>query len=93
MSGIDELSTTARSVLAALGGAIVSIGQDGRGSGLVISAGKVLTNSHNLRDRTTLVTFADGSTRFIKDTINLKVYQAICTRAGCGPTSARRAAA
>jgi serine protease Do len=60
MSVVDDLSTTARSVLAALGGAVVSIGQDGRGSGLVISSGKVLTNAHNLRDRTTLVTFADG---------------------------------
>ncbi len=60
MSVIDDLSTTARSVLTELGDAIVSIGHDGRGSGLVIAAGKVLTNSHNLRDRTTLVTFADG---------------------------------
>ena len=60
MSVVDDLSTTARSVLASLGGAVVSIGQDGRGSGLVISSGKVLTNAHNLRDRTTLVTFADG---------------------------------
>ncbi|MEY2521981.1 MAG: serine protease Do [Ilumatobacteraceae bacterium] len=60
MSVVDDLSTTARSVLATLGGAVVSIGQDGRGSGLVISSGKVLTNAHNLRDRTTLVTFADG---------------------------------
>jgi len=60
MSVVDDLSTTARSVLATLGGAVVSIGRDGRGSGLVISSGKVLTNAHNLRDRTTLVTFADG---------------------------------
>ncbi|MDT5324234.1 MAG: serine protease Do [Mycobacterium sp.] len=60
MSVVDDLSTTARSVLASLGGAVVSIGQDGRGNGLVISSGKVLTNAHNLRDRTTLVTFADG---------------------------------
>jgi serine protease Do len=60
MSAIDELSTTARSVLANVGDTIVSIGQDGRGSGLVIAAGKVLTNAHNLRDQTTLVTFADG---------------------------------
>jgi serine protease Do len=60
MSVFDNLSTTARSVLATLGEAVVSIGQDGRGSGLVISSGKVLTNAHNLRDRTTLVTFADG---------------------------------
>ena len=56
----QDLSSTARTVLAQLGGAIVSIGQDGRGSGIVVSPGKVLTNSHNLRDRTTLVTFADG---------------------------------
>ncbi len=61
MSVIDELSTTAHSVLSELGGAIVSIGQDGRGSGVVIAGGKVVTNSHNLRDRTTLVTFADGT--------------------------------
>ena len=60
MSVVDDLSTTARSVLANLGGAVVSIGQDGRGSGLVIASGKVLTNAHNLRDRTTLVIFADG---------------------------------
>jgi serine protease Do len=60
MTVIDDLSTTARSVLAELGGSIVSIGQDGRGSGIVIAAGKVLTNAHNLRDRTTLVTFSDG---------------------------------
>jgi serine protease Do len=60
MSVVNDLSSTARKVLAELGGAIVSIGHDGRGSGLVIGAGKVLTNAHNLRDRTTLVTFADG---------------------------------
>ena len=60
MSALDDLSSTARSVLAQVGGAVVSIGQDGRGSGIVIAAGKVLTNAHNLRDRTTLVTFADG---------------------------------
>ena len=60
MSALDEFSTTARSVLAHLGGAIVTIGRDGRGSGLVIAAGKVLTNAHNLRDQTTQVTFADG---------------------------------
>ncbi len=60
MSAIADLSSGARSVLSKLGGSVVSIGTDGRGSGLVIAAGKVLTNAHNLRDRTTLVTFADG---------------------------------
>jgi serine protease Do len=60
MSALEDLSSAAGSVLADLGGAVVTIGSDGRGSGLVIGAGKVLTNAHNLRDRTTLVTFADG---------------------------------
>jgi serine protease Do len=60
MPDTQELSSAARSVVTQVGGALVSIGQDGRGSGIVIAAGKVLTNSHNLRDRTTLVTFADG---------------------------------
>ncbi|MDP9464776.1 MAG: S1C family serine protease [Actinomycetota bacterium] len=60
MSVINELSASARAVLSELGSALVSIGQDGRGSGIVIGAGKVLTNVHNLRDRTTSVTFADG---------------------------------
>lgn len=60
MPTIDDISSSARSVLAALAGSIVTIGQDGRGSGIVIAPHKVLTNAHNLRDRTTLVTFADG---------------------------------
>ncbi len=60
MSALDELSTTARSVLAQLGDSIVTIGRDGRGSGVVIAPGKVVTNAHNLRDQTTQVTFADG---------------------------------
>ena len=60
MTLIDDLSSTARSVLAGIGGSLVTIGQDGRGSGIVIASGKVLTNAHNLRDRSTSVTFADG---------------------------------
>jgi S1-C subfamily serine protease len=39
---------------------VVAIGRHGRGSGVVIAPGRVLTNAHNLRDRTTQVTFADG---------------------------------
>ena len=60
MSVIENLSASARTVLGELGESLVTIGQDGRGTGIVIAAGKVLTNAHNLRDRTTLVTFADG---------------------------------
>lgn len=51
----------ARTVLSAAGPAVVRIGrQGGRGCGVVIAPGAVLTNAHNLRDRTTEVTFADG---------------------------------
>jgi serine protease Do len=62
MSALDELQDAARTVAAQLGSAIVSIGRDGRGSGVVIADGQVLTCPHNLRDRTTQVTFADGRT-------------------------------
>jgi serine protease Do len=60
MPTTSELSSAARAVLQQLSGSLVSIGHDGRGSGIVIAPNKVLTNAHNLRDRTTLVTFADG---------------------------------
>ena len=60
MSALDELSSSARTVLSALADSVVSIGRDGRGSGIVVAAGKVLTNAHNLRDGSTSVTFADG---------------------------------
>jgi serine protease Do len=60
MTALDELTSTAQSIAAKLGPAVVTIGQDGRGTGLVIAADKVLTNAHNLRDRTTSVTFVDG---------------------------------
>jgi S1-C subfamily serine protease len=62
MSAIGEIAGIAQSVLNQVGAAIVTIGQDGRGTGLVIAPGKVLTNAHNLRDHTTSVTFADGRT-------------------------------
>ncbi len=62
MSLLAELSSSAQSVLTKVGPAVVTIGRDGRGTGVVIAPGKVLTNVHNLRDRTTSVTFADGST-------------------------------
>jgi S1-C subfamily serine protease len=57
---LQELSNAVRSALATVGPATVAIGRDGRGSGLVIADGRVVTNAHNLRDRTTQVTFADG---------------------------------
>jgi S1-C subfamily serine protease len=40
----------------------VTIGRNGRGSGIVIGTDEVLTSAHNLRDRTTQVTLPDGTT-------------------------------
>ena len=60
MTLTQELSTSARSILDQLGDSVVAIGRDGRGTGIVIASGKVLTNAHNLHDRSTSVTFADG---------------------------------
>jgi serine protease Do len=54
-------TTPAATVLAAAGPSVVRIGrQGGRGCGVVVAEGAVLTNAHNLRDRTTEVIFAGG---------------------------------
>ena len=60
MSALDELQQAAATVAERLDAATVAIGQDWRGSGMVIAPNQVLTCAHNLRDRTTEVTFADG---------------------------------
>src|SRR6516165_8875120 len=62
MSALDELQHAARTAADRIGPATVAIGRDYRGAGVVIAAGQVLTCAHNLRDRTTSVTFADGRT-------------------------------
>jgi serine protease Do len=62
MSVLDELQQAARIAADRLGPSTVAIGRDQRGAGIVIGAGQVLTCAHNLRDRTTSVTFADGRT-------------------------------
>jgi S1-C subfamily serine protease len=59
-SAIEELEAAATSVAAAVLPATVSIGQDHRGAGVVIGSGRVVTSAHNLRARTTQVTFGDG---------------------------------
>ena len=57
----SAFTDAARTVLATAGPAVVRIGrQGGRGCGVVVAPGAVLTNAHNLRDRTTEVSFADG---------------------------------
>jgi serine protease Do len=56
-----EQQTTTRRVADAVAPAVVRIGRHGgRGCGVVVADGLVVTNAHNLRDRTTQVTFADG---------------------------------
>jgi serine protease Do len=51
----------ARASAARTAPSVVRIGRAaGRGAGLVIGEGRVLTNAHNLRDRTTSVTFHGG---------------------------------
>ena len=62
MSVVDELSQLVRDTDAAVGGAVVAIGRHGRGTGFVIATNRVVTNAHNLRDRTTEVRFDDGRT-------------------------------
>jgi serine protease Do len=60
MDVMRALEDTIRSTGQSVGPAVVSIGRNGRGSGFVVDRGRVLTNAHNLRDRTTEVGFADG---------------------------------
>src|SRR5688500_18257093 len=60
MGVLDEIAQASAQITNTAGSAVVAIGRSGRGSGVVIGAGKVLTNAHNLRDRTPTVTFSDG---------------------------------
>jgi len=62
MDVLTQIAEATQQVTAAAGSAVVAIGRHHRGAGVVIADGKVLTNAHNLRDRTTQVTFADGRT-------------------------------
>jgi serine protease Do len=64
MSAIDEIGTTIAAVAERVGPSVVGVGRDGRGSGVVVGDGLVLTNAHNLRRPEITVTFHDGrSTR------------------------------
>lgn len=61
MTATDETRDATRRVVEAAAPSVVRIGRHGgRGCGVVVGDGLVLTNAHNLRDRTTQVTFADG---------------------------------
>jgi serine protease Do len=67
MSTIHELGTAVSAVAAAVGTSIVGIGRHGRGSGVVIADGQVLTNAHNLRGDEVTVSFGDG--RSVRGTV------------------------
>ncbi|MDP8986845.1 MAG: hypothetical protein M3N11_00630, partial [Actinomycetota bacterium] len=61
MGAVEELQQAASVVAERVGPAVVRIGRaPGRGAGVVIGAGEVATNAHNLRGEHTTVTFADG---------------------------------
>ena len=60
MGVVDELQAAVAEVAQRVGPATVRIGRDGRGAGVVLGEGRVLTNAHNLRGATTTVTFAGG---------------------------------
>ncbi len=61
MTVLEETQTAIADAAARLGPAIVGLGRGwGVGSGVVIAAGRVLTNAHNLRHDEITVRFADG---------------------------------
>lgn len=60
MTLLDELPVAAAAVEARIATSVVTIGRDRRGAGIVVADGRIVTNSHHLRDSTTQVTFADG---------------------------------
>ena len=63
MSLLQALQETATEVTTTVAPAVVRIGRGGgRGAGVVIGEGLVLTNAHNLRGAQVTVTFADGRT-------------------------------
>ncbi len=61
MSVLDELQEQVQGAARQIGPAVVGIGtRRALGSGVVVAAGKVLTNAHNVRGDAATVTFSDG---------------------------------
>ena len=61
MAVLEELQQAATVVVDKVAPAVVRIGAgSGRGAGVVVADGLVLTNAHNLRGAETTVTFSDG---------------------------------
>ena len=59
---LQHISEATSTVTEATAGAVVAVGRNSRGTGVVVAPNRVVTNAHNLRDRTTQITFADGRT-------------------------------
>ncbi len=58
---LTDLSSSICAAADRVGPAVVGLGRGwGRGSGVVVAAGRVLTNAHNLRGEEVSVAFADG---------------------------------
>jgi serine protease Do len=63
MTFLDEIQASVQQLAGGAGASVVGIGQRwGAGSGIVLGAGRVLTNAHNVRGDQVHVTFADGRT-------------------------------
>jgi serine protease Do len=61
MTVLEELEGTIQTAVERTGPKVIGLGQGwGRGSGVVIGSGRILTNAHNLRGDDVNVTFADG---------------------------------
>jgi serine protease Do len=61
MAVLEEVTVAVRSAAERVGPAVVGLGRGwGRGSGVVIAEGSVLTTAHNLRGEEVTVTFAGG---------------------------------
>jgi serine protease Do len=63
MALLEELEQAIHSVAERVGPSVVGVGvRWGRGSGVVLAGGKVLTNAHNARSTDVAVSFEDGRT-------------------------------
>ena len=63
MTVFDEIQASITRLAQDAGSSVAGIGQRwGAGSGVVLGAGRVLTNAHNVRGNQVTVTFADGRT-------------------------------
>jgi serine protease Do len=60
VSALEDIQAAIMAVATTAGPSIVGVGRRRRGSGVVIGAGRVLTNAHNIRGDEVTVTFPDG---------------------------------